>query len=74
MSYMDHNATFAPAGGIQELSFDEIGMINGSGFFERLGEMADNSWRTAGRAVDFMIRTHHQSSFAYQANGMMNIK
>ena len=27
---MDHNATFAPAGGIQELTFDEIGFVNGA--------------------------------------------
>ena len=26
---MDHNATFAPAGGIQELSFDQIEDVNG---------------------------------------------
>lgn len=29
MSYMDHNAAFAPAGGIQELSFDDIGAVDG---------------------------------------------
>lgn len=29
MSYMDHNAAFAPAGGIQELSFDEVGEVDG---------------------------------------------
>ena len=31
MSYMDHNAAFAPAGGIQELSFDEIDLVGGAG-------------------------------------------
>ena len=30
MSYMDHNTAFAPAGGIQELSFDEINEVSGS--------------------------------------------
>ncbi len=74
MSYMGTHAAFAAAGGIQELSFDEIGMINGSGFFERLGEMADNPWTTAGRVVDFFIRTHQRGSFTYYANGMKNIK
>ena len=29
MSYMDTPAAFAPAGGIQELSFDEIDEVNG---------------------------------------------
>jgi len=30
MSYMDHNAAFAPSGGIQELSFDEIDLVGGA--------------------------------------------
>lgn len=29
MSYMDAHAAFAPAGGIQELSFDEISHVDG---------------------------------------------
>lgn len=29
MSYVDHKADFAPAGGIQELSFDEIEEVAG---------------------------------------------
>jgi hypothetical protein len=29
MSYMDTHAAFAPAGGIQELSFDELFMVDG---------------------------------------------
>jgi hypothetical protein len=29
MSYMDTHAAFAPAGGIQELSFDEIRIVSG---------------------------------------------
>ena len=29
MSYMEHNAAFAPAGEIQELSFDEIDLVDG---------------------------------------------
>jgi hypothetical protein len=29
MSYMEHNAAFAPAGEIQELSFDEIEEVGG---------------------------------------------
>lgn len=29
MSYMDHNVAFSPAGGIQELSFDEIDVVGG---------------------------------------------
>lgn len=29
MSYMDHNASFAPVGGIQELSFDEVEQVDG---------------------------------------------
>jgi hypothetical protein len=28
MSYMDQNVAFAPAGGIQELSFDEVALIS----------------------------------------------
>jgi len=35
MSYMDHNAAFAPAGGIQELSFDEIDQVEGAGWVSR---------------------------------------
>ncbi|MFN3620204.1 hypothetical protein [Sphingorhabdus sp.] len=31
MSYMENNAAFAPAGGIQELSFDEIDLVGGAG-------------------------------------------
>jgi hypothetical protein len=34
MSYMDTHAAFAPAGGIQELSFDEIEAVGGAGFFD----------------------------------------
>ena len=30
MSYMDTPAAFAPAGGIQELSFDEIDAVDGA--------------------------------------------
>ena len=33
MSYMDTHAAFAPAGGIQGLSFDEIEAVGGAGFF-----------------------------------------
>ena len=29
MSYLDPNVAFAPAGGMQELSFDEIEQVNG---------------------------------------------
>ena len=29
MSYMDTHAAFAPAGGIQELSFDELDQVDG---------------------------------------------
>ena len=29
MSYMGHDAAFAPAGGIQELSFDEVEEVGG---------------------------------------------
>ena len=29
MSYMNTHAAFAPAGGIQELSFDEIDLVSG---------------------------------------------
>ena len=29
MSYMDTHAAFAPAGGIQELSFDEMQVVSG---------------------------------------------
>ena len=30
MSYMNHNAVFAPVGGIQELNFDEIDQVGGA--------------------------------------------
>jgi len=29
MSYMDHNTAFAPAGGIQEMSFQEVDQVGG---------------------------------------------
>lgn len=29
MSYMDRNFAFAPAGGVQELSFDELVQVDG---------------------------------------------
>ncbi|MFN3620205.1 hypothetical protein [Sphingorhabdus sp.] len=35
MSYMENNAAFAPAGGIQELSFDEIEQVEGAGWVTR---------------------------------------
>ena len=37
MSYMNAHAAFAPAGGIQELSFDEIDLVDGAG---RIGNTA----------------------------------
>jgi len=33
MSYMDTHAAFAPAGGIQELSFDEVEEVGGGNKF-----------------------------------------
>ena len=30
MSYMNTHAAFAPAGGIQELSFDEVDLVDGA--------------------------------------------
>ena len=73
MSYMNQ-AAFAPAGGIQELSFYEMGAINGSGFFESVGEMLDNPWTTAGKFVDVLVSAHHNDGFTYEANGIQNIK
>lgn len=35
MSYMNTHAAFAPAGGIQELSFDEIEEVEGAGWVTR---------------------------------------
>jgi len=74
MSYMNTHAAFAPAGGIQELSFDEIGVINGSGFWEGVGEMLDNPWTTVGKFMDTLNRARHNDGFTYYANGIQNIK
>lgn len=74
MSYVDHSAAFAPASGIQELSSDEIGAVNGCGFWESVGEAADSPWRSAGRFVDFMIDIHWVGTTTYRANGIRNIK
>ena len=41
MSYMDQNVAFAPAGGIQELSFDELFLVDGGRY----------TWRGFGEAV-----------------------
>ena len=50
MSYMKHNAAFAPAAGIQELTFDEISEVGGG----------DVNWtavgRFAGRAAGVGVR------------------
>lgn len=41
MSNMDTHAAFAPAGGIQELSFDEIEALNGAGFFDWISRVTE---------------------------------
>jgi hypothetical protein len=51
MSYMDAPAAFAPAGGIQELSFDEIDVVNGGG---RGDATANGAVVGAGAAVGYM--------------------
>jgi hypothetical protein len=50
MSYMNTHAAFAPAGGIQELSFDEIDQVDGGGVnWTAVGKFA-------GRAVGVGVR------------------
>ena len=46
MSYMNTHAAFAPAGGIQELSFDEIDLVDGAGW---IGNAA--RWVAGGAAI-----------------------
>ena len=41
MSHMDTHAAFAPAGGIQELSFDEIDQVDGAGVFSFIKKFFD---------------------------------
>ena len=48
MSYMDHNAAFAPAGGIQELSFDEIDLVGGA---RGIGRVSSDAVFGAGVAI-----------------------
>ena len=56
MSYMDHNAAFAPAGGIQELSFDEIAYVGaGAGKGPTPPKSTGDKIRDAGRKVAKMI-------------------
>ena len=50
MSYMDTHAAFAPAGGIQELSFDEIEEVGGG----RQAATANGAVLGAGSAVGYM--------------------
>jgi len=57
MSYMDTHAAFAPAGGIQELSFDEIDLVGGGKGQPQRSEKPERSERQealcamAGNAV-----------------------
>ena len=46
MSYMNTHAAFAPAGGIQELSFDELDLVDGAGW---IGNTA--RWVAGGAAI-----------------------
>ena len=65
MSYMEHNAAFAPAGGIQELSFDEIDLVEGGGVnWTAVGKFAGRAvgvgvrvgaWGLAGAAVATLV-------------------
>lgn len=41
---------------MRELSDMEIALIAGGGFFEKVGEMLDNPWTTAGKAADWVIK------------------
>ncbi len=48
MSYMDTHAAFAPAGGIQELSFDEVEIVSGG---ERSASGTTWSWEGVAAAA-----------------------
>lgn len=58
MSYMDHNTAFAPAGGIQELSFDEIGQVCGG---DRGDATANGAVVGAGAAAAYMTAARYAS-------------
>ncbi len=56
MSYMDTHAAFAPAGGIQELSFDEIAYVGaGAGKRPPPPKSRGDKIRDAGRRAARMI-------------------
>ena len=48
MSYMNTHAAFAPAGGIQELNFDEIDLVGGA---RGLGSVSSDAVFGAGVAI-----------------------
>jgi hypothetical protein len=52
---MDHNAAFAPAGGIQELSFDEIDLVGGADKAPQPPKSTGDKIRDAGKKVAKMI-------------------
>ena len=51
MSYMDTHAALAPAGGIQELSFDEIDFVGGGKEQPARSERQENGCAMVGNAV-----------------------
>ncbi len=77
MTYMQSNSAFA--GGIRELSADEVAMVSGGGFFEDIGEASDNPGKTIGRLIDRGLKdlkkvAESGQGFGYWANGVYNIK
>ena len=77
MTYMQSNLAFA--GGFQELSADEVAMVNGGGFWEDVGVAYDNPGKTIGRAIDRVLKGIKEEvksgkGTGYWANGVYNIK
>jgi hypothetical protein len=60
MSYMNTHAAFAPAGGIQELSFDEISAVSGA-----IGPGVIVAWKVGG----FLAAIAIAAAIDYYADG-----
>lgn len=78
MSYMDHNAAFAPVGGIQELSVDEVREVEG-GFVPVVGvvTMAVNAARAAAATASACRASTHcmaaAATVAYVADKAVDV-
>lgn len=66
MSYMDHNTAFAIAGGIQEMSFDEVELVGGGPLWAPLLACAANpACVTAVRAGAAIVALAAVAAFDY---------